>query len=185
MNATCEFCGAAYSRAPSRRGRFCSSACRHDALAAEARRRAVSRLTNLINAGDRTKCIEWAGATCGRGYGQVYTSKRLGLVTAHRLAYELFNGGLHGLHVLHSCDNPPCCNPAHLFLGTNLENMNDCKAKGRRPRGESHSCAKLTEAQARRIKSGSEPASKLASELGVAPRTVRRVRAGETWAHVP
>ena len=68
------------------------------------------------------------------GYGWVsYKGKRIG---AHRLAWMLTNGPIPpGMEVCHSCDNGPCCNPAHLFLGTHAENMGDCKAKGRSRNG--------------------------------------------------
>ena len=74
-------------------------------------------------------CIEWTGARV-RQYGvlRVHTVHW----SAHRLAWTLAYGQIpEGLHVLHSCDNPPCCNPAHLFLGTQSENMRDKVSKGR------------------------------------------------------
>lgn len=75
-------------------------------------------------------CWEWQGATNGHGYGQLgYNGKR---TTAHRLSYELSNGEIPaGVLVRHTCDNPPCCNPAHLILGTHLDNAADRVARGR------------------------------------------------------
>lgn len=76
------------------------------------------------------ECLEWRGARVGDGYGQLrWDGKR---VLAHRLAWQNKNGQIpDGLNVLHRCDNPPCVNPAHLFLGTHQENMRDRDAKGR------------------------------------------------------
>lgn len=74
-------------------------------------------------------CLEWTGATL-KGYGQVGDGQKV--LYAHRVAYELAYGPIpDGLHVLHRCDNPPCCEPSHLFVGTHAENMTDMADKGR------------------------------------------------------
>jgi len=68
------------------------------------------------------------------GYGQVGIVDGK-LIRAHRLAWELTNGWIpNGLYVCHHCDNPPCCNPAHLFLGTQADNMSDMVKKRRQQR---------------------------------------------------
>lgn len=88
----------------------------------------------------RDRCWEWIGSLNQDGYGQVRVNKRL--IGAHRVAWELTHGAIpDGLKVLHNCpagDNPSCVNPAHLFLGTQQENITDMVNKGRHTRGESH-----------------------------------------------
>jgi hypothetical protein len=75
-------------------------------------------------------CIVWTGERVGMGYGRVSYKGRRPL--AHRVAWELANGPIpDGLLVLHRCDNPPCCNANHLFLGTSKDNADDRDAKGR------------------------------------------------------
>lgn len=78
-------------------------------------------------------CWVWTGARNAQGYGRMTAGSRgAGYLRAHRVSWELANGPVpKGLWVLHRCDNPPCVNPAHLWLGTRLDNMRDCSAKGR------------------------------------------------------
>lgn len=80
-------------------------------------------------------CWLWQGSRLPEGYGQFAWAARYGRtrpVKAHRVAWELTHGPIpDGLCACHHCDNPPCCNPAHLFLGTHTDNMRDASAKGR------------------------------------------------------
>lgn len=76
------------------------------------------------------ECWPWKASVTGRGYGRFALSGKAR--HAHRVSYEIANGQAPGdLFVLHRCDNPPCVNPAHLFLGTNTDNVRDAVAKGR------------------------------------------------------
>lgn len=87
------------------------------------------RLVQIMPSG----CWEWTGYRDRDGYGKVRVRAiRSAPIAAHRIAYERAKGPVPpGMFVCHACDNPPCCNPDHLWLGTNRENQNDAVAKGR------------------------------------------------------
>lgn len=87
---------------------------------------------NRVRVGENAldDCWEWVGGLSRVGYGQMTYEGRTH--TAHRLAWEFMRGEIPGeLFVLHKCDNPTCCNPWHLFLGTHQDNMDDMKKKKR------------------------------------------------------
>lgn len=89
----------------------------------------ASFLARLDGYGE-SQCWEWTGATDPNGYGRLAWNDRLWL--AHRVSYTQHVGPIpDGISVCHRCDNPPCCNPAHLFLGTHADNVRDMWAKGR------------------------------------------------------
>ena len=92
------------------------------------------RFCNCILIDDSEKCWLWIGPTSNGRYGQFGRGSKPNeiRVKAHRFSWELFNGPIpEGMKVLHSCDNPPCVNPSHLFLGTQKDNAQDAIRKGR------------------------------------------------------
>jgi hypothetical protein len=108
---------------------------------------------SMVDIRSDDECWVWTGTRTNKGYGRTFWqgSNR----GTHRIAYTLTYGEIgHGLNVLHKCDNPPCCNPNHLFSGTQHENNTDKKNKGRASRliGERNPKARLTWEQVREIR---------------------------------
>lgn len=120
-------------------------------------------------------CLIWMGHTGHAGHGHVGIG---GVVKrAHRVAWEAVNGPIpEGLSVLHRCDTPCCINPVHLFLGTQVDNMDDMNKKGRGARGEKHGQAKLSDADVRAIREDSRQGVVVAKEYGICPSHVSDIR---------
>lgn len=142
---------------------------------------------------DKTSdCWIWRGNTTPAGYGRIQSGgKGSPTISTHRLAWELHHKrpAPDGMVVMHSCDNPKCCNPAHLRLGTHKENTADMIAKGRHarqaPRGTAHGKAVLDPDKVRLIRARTDLSNHaLARMLGVGVNTVRYVRIGKNWSHV-
>lgn len=141
-----------------------------------------------VQRGAAVECWPWLGAVTSRGYGTVGIEGRD--VATHRLAYELTHGPiLDGLFACHRCDNPRCCNPAHIFAGTPKDNQVDCARKGRKnfPLGERHGSAKLDADKVRAIRArraAGEHLKSIAQSFGVGIMTIHQVVTGRTWSHV-
>lgn len=169
----CQRCAAPFSRTGG--DPYCGPACR-----------LWSRVTRCAD----VDCWPWVGGRAHPfGYGLIGLDGRP--TTAHRVAWLVTRGPIpRGLSVLHRCDNPPCCNPAHLFLGTQADNMHDRHAKGRFARGSAVHSAKLTEDHVRAIRATYSVGIRgrgvraLATRYGVAKNAVRCVLARTTWAHI-
>lgn len=142
----------------------------------------------FARAGD-DECWLWRGGRNAAGYGQFYENGVHIPKMAHRISFMYFRGHVpRGLCVCHKCDNPPCVNPSHLFLGTNLDNARDSIKKGRNQHGDSHCHAKLTSAAVRRIRAEYKPRinsqSMLARQYGCTQTAIFCVLNGKTWSHV-
>lgn len=124
-------------------------------------------------------CWIWTDYTNNMGYGAMNYEGRP-MVAIHRLMYQLANGSIpDDIWVLHKCDVPRCCNPAHLYLGTDADNMRDKMLKGR--------CwSKLKEDQVREIKRAPNhiASSELAKRFGVTYISIWAIRAGRKWKHI-
>lgn len=133
---------------------------------------------------DDNGCILWLGAQGRGGYGICGWRKKVWSV--HRLAWINAHGEIpNGMHVLHTCDVRHCINPAHLWLGTNADNIADKVRKGRASAatGTKNGNAKLTEADARAIRTDARPLREIAAEYGVSETIVSGIRRGTKWRH--
>lgn len=135
------------------------------------------------------ECWIWTANRLPKGYGLFRVEDKM--VKTHRLSYEMHKGPIpKGLWVLHTCDNPPCVNPTHLWVGTNAENVADKETKGRgnHPRGAKHGRATISEATAREIRAthaaGLSSTKALAERFGIATHIVHDVVHRRSWRHV-
>lgn len=132
-------------------------------------------------------CWLWMGALTN-GYGQVHVNNRHGY--AHRFSWEFVNGQIpDGMVICHHCDVKRCVNPKHLFIGTQLDNVRDCIAKGRfksKPLyGSDNGFAKLDEIRVANIRndysSGDKSVRGLAAIYGVSKSTIWNVISNKYW----
>src|SRR3990167_546719 len=133
------------------------------------------------------ECWEWQKYIDTQGYGQMQLHGDV--VRTHRAAWLLLVGPIpDGMFVCHECDNRRCINPAHLFLGTQDDNMKDAASKGRIKRGARHWNAKLTKDKVREIRALAQSSRlsnpEIAARYGVTNGTVQAALARRTWRHV-
>ena len=132
-------------------------------------------------------CWLWLASRNWNGYGTFSLGGRAGKPElAHRVSFAITNDvrALNLLHVCHRCDTPACVNPAHLFLGTQSDNISDAMRKGRLASGERAGNAKITEQIVREIRASSASQRELAARYGLDQSNVSYVRARKTWRHV-
>jgi len=146
------------------------------------------RFWTKVQKGALDECWEWQASIDSRGYGNIGLPRNDGTgryITqrAHRIAFLLANGLMNiDLVVRHSCDNRRCCNPAHLSLGTQSENMTDAVKRGRLLRaGEHNGRAKLRKEDIAAIRCSTDSLRALAARYGVAKTTIASARSGQTW----
>lgn len=144
------------------------------------------------------ECWEWLGGKNDGGYGQIVLDprrrtaggkrRRRTMEGTHRVAWRLHSGAVpKGMSVLHTCDNPGCVNPSHLFLGTQADNMADMVEKKRQRRGDNHPTAKLTDKEVRAIRreyaTGQSTQAELAEDYQVSSGHISNIVKGKYRPH--
>lgn len=185
VKMTCQGCGVEFEVIPAilkndRGGKYCSDACcrehRYVKIPLE------DRFWEKVDVRGPDECWEWTAARSDRGYGRIDDQQ------ATHVAYSLKVGPIpEGMWVLHRCDNPPCCNPSHLFLGDNAINTQDKVDKGRQRRGETAPLSKLKDDQIRemrRLREQGETVKSIAAKFGIHYQTVYKIVTYSRWKHV-
>ena len=189
----CQQCGTGFIRPPKyadafwAQKRFCTASCASSWNNAHRVRVVDLRFWGLVDQtpgqGPNGDCWEWTKGRVGLGYGRLSVGK--GEVRAHRFAFSTAFGPIpNGMMVCHRCDNPACCNPNHLFLGTHDDNMADMAMKGRSLQGVKHHKAKLNDAEVRAIRLDGRMQIELAEAYGVTQGLIGMIKRREIWSHL-
>lgn len=131
------------------------------------------------------ECWLFLGSKDKDGYGQFWDGDKQIMTRAHRYSAEIHLGKQEGMCVCHTCDNPLCVNPKHLFYGTHEDNTKDKLRKNRQAKGEMQGHSKLTNQQILEIKSRiKENYKTLCQEFNVVPSTIYRIWRNNSWKHI-
>lgn len=151
----------------------------------------AERFASKVDKRGSDECWPFTGSTAEHklGHGEFFVSPDRGKVPAHSYALELATGTPcpPGMEACHHCDNPPCCNPAHIYYGTRQQNVDDMITRGRNARGERVNSARLTEGQVVEMRNryvSGERQLALAAEFGIRGSAVSLIVNGLRWAHV-
>lgn len=194
---TCKICNTVFHPLPKAvergNGKCCSSRC-----AGLAKRQPLAdRFWPFVNKDTESGCWLWGGTKFTRGYGRISISGTSKSIGAHRASWQLHFGEIpQGMLICHKCDTPECVNPAHLFLGTNNDNMQDKVRKNRQARGlrvfapmpgEANGSAILTENQVEDIReryARNETIASIARYWTMSESQIRRIVRRESWKHI-
>lgn len=150
---------------------------------------AIEKFWSRVDIRRASECWEWSGYKTTAGYGRFLAPGSGRECYAHRISYLLHYGVDPGpSFVCHSCDNPCCVNPHHLWLGDYDSNARDKVDKGRSNRGERHGMVKITEGDViaiRAAKEGGAKSTHLSRTYGISVSMVNHIAGRRSWKHIP
>lgn len=160
-------------------------------MSSRAKKPTEERFWSKVQILQENECWIWQGSTNRAGYGRIFVERGKYEMT-HRFSYFLHYGIEPSKYqVCHSCDNPPCVNPHHLWLGTATENAQDCKNKGRHnygtAQGESHPNVSLTDAQVieiRNLFANCRTIQEIATQYEMSHGAISHIVKGRSWKHL-
>lgn len=147
--------------------------------------KAIKRFWSKVIIRSADECWEWQSGTSPEGYGVFRINGKS--QRAHRFAWFLHTGEMPKLLILHSCDNPPCVNPAHLREGTDADNVKDKCQRKRQAKGESQGHSKLKESQVKEIIQAileGKMLTQIAANYGVSANCVGSIKQKRNWTHL-
>lgn len=148
----------------------------------------VERFWATVSRAGADECWEWKKSKIGAGYGLTSIFLEGTRYTANRLAWAIANDQPvpADMYVLHHCDNPSCCNPAHLYIGSQAANMRDMYQRGRRKVNGGNPTLKVDQVvELRERYADGEPAADIARSYGVSISAITRIGSGKTWTRSP
>lgn len=132
----------------------------------------------------KTHCWNWIGPLNENGYGRISMNNKNTYI--HRFIYQYFYSPIpeNKPYVLHHCDNPKCCNPKHLYAGTQQDNINDMIKRNRSQMGEKCKWTKLTKEQVLEIRKSNKPQKVMAKRFNISQTTISNIKNRKTWKHI-
>jgi len=146
----------------------------------------LNRFWKYVNKLSNNECWNWIGSLSLRGgYGQL--SYKGGLLKAHKISYEIHKGIINkGLYVCHKCNNPKCCNPAHLYSGTPKNNWDDTIKTGNAHtlevlKGENSPSSRIKYSDVLFIRKSNKTLKELGDKFGISKTSVSNIKKNKTW----